>query len=62
MIATFFGMIPMTFLFTHMGEEIRIHSSVTLILNGIALLVFLVLPLLVMKYNIFRMNKYIEFR
>lgn len=62
MIATFLGMIPMTFLFTYMGGEIRIHSSVSLILNGIALLVFLVLPLLVKKYNLFHLNEYIEFR
>jgi uncharacterized membrane protein YdjX (TVP38/TMEM64 family) len=62
LIATFLGMIPMTFLFTYLGGEIRIHSSVSLILNGIALLVFLVLPLLVKKYNLFRLNEYIEFR
>jgi uncharacterized membrane protein YdjX (TVP38/TMEM64 family) len=62
MIATFLGMIPMTFLFTHMGEEVRIHTSVSLILNGIALIVFLVLPLMVKKYNIFGLNEYIEFR
>ena len=62
LIATFFGMIPMTFLFTYLGGEIRIHSSVSLALNGIALLVFLVLPLLVKKYNIFHLNEYIEFR
>lgn len=60
--ATFFGMIPMTFLFTHLGEEIRIHSSVSMILNGIALLLFLALPLLVRKYNLFGLNRYLEFR
>ena len=62
MYATFLGMIPMSFLFNYMGEEIRIHTSVSLILNGIALLVFLMLPLLVKKYNIFNLNTYIEFR
>jgi len=62
MVATFFGMIPMTFLFTYLGEEIRVHPSVSLILNGIALLVFLGLPLLVKKYNMFRLKEYIEFR
>ena len=62
LIATFLGMIPMTFLFTYMGEEIRVHSSVSLILNIIVLLVFLVLPLLVKKYNILRLKEYIEFR
>ena len=62
MIATFLGMIPMTFLFTYLGGEIRIHSSVSLIVNSIALLVFLVLPLLVKKYNLFHLNEYIEFR
>lgn len=61
-VATFFGMIPMTFLFTHMGEEIRIHSHVAMVLNGLALVVFLALPLLVRKYNVFRLNEYIEFR
>lgn len=62
LVATFFGMIPMTFLFTHMGDKIRIHSTVALVLNGLALFVFLALPLLVKKYNVFRLNEYIEFR
>ncbi len=62
LIATFLGMIPMTFLIAHMGETIRIHSSIALVLNGLVLVVFLVLPLLVRKYNIFRLNEYIEFR
>lgn len=60
--ATFLGMIPMTFLFTYMGGGIKVHASVSLTLNGIALLVLLVLPLLVKKYNLFRLKEYIEFR
>lgn len=61
-VATLLGMIPMTFLFTHLGGEIRIHSSVSLILNCIILIIFLLLPLLVKKYNIFGLNEYIVFR
>lgn len=62
LVATFLGMIPMTFLFTSMGEKVMIHPSLALFLNGLVLAVFLVLPLLVRKYNLFRLNEYIEFR
>jgi uncharacterized membrane protein YdjX (TVP38/TMEM64 family) len=62
MFATLVGMIPMSFLFNYMGGEIRVHTSLSLILNGIVLFVFLMLPLLVKKYNLFNLNTYIEFR
>ena len=55
-------MIPMTFLFTSIGEKLMIHPTLTLILNGLVLAAFLVLPILVRKYNLFRLNEYIEFR
>ena len=61
-VATFFGMIPMTFLFTHMGGLIMVHSYVPLLLNGVILIVFLIAPLLVRKFNLFGLNEYITFQ
>jgi uncharacterized membrane protein YdjX (TVP38/TMEM64 family) len=62
LLATLLGMTPMTFLFAHLGGGIMVESSTTLILNGAILGVFLLVPLLVQKYNIFNLNKYIEFK
>jgi len=61
-VATLFGMIPMTFLFTHMGGLIMVHSYVPLLLNGVILIVFLIAPLLVRKFNLFGLNEYITFQ
>jgi uncharacterized membrane protein YdjX (TVP38/TMEM64 family) len=62
LLATLLGMTPMTFLFAHLGGVIMVQSSATLILNGVMLAVFLLVPFLVYKYNIFNLNKYIEFK
>jgi len=61
-IATLLGMIPMTFLYTHMGKLIMVHSYIPLLLNGVILIVFLIAPLLVRKYNLFGLNEYITFQ
>lgn len=62
LLATLLGMTPMTFLFSHLGGVIMVQSSTTLILNGVILAVFFLAPYLVYKYNIFDLNKYIEFK
>jgi uncharacterized membrane protein YdjX (TVP38/TMEM64 family) len=61
-VATFFGLIPMTFLFTHMGGLLMVHSYVPLLLNGVILIVFLIAPLLIRKFNLFGLNEYITFQ
>lgn len=61
LVATLFGMIPMTLLFTHMGGLILVHSWVPLLLNGVILIVFLIAPFLVRKYNPFGLDEYITF-
>jgi uncharacterized membrane protein YdjX (TVP38/TMEM64 family) len=43
-IATFFGMLPMTFLFAYYGSIITINSTLTYVLGIIMVLVFLLLP------------------
>ena len=60
--ATLLGMIPMTFLFSHLGRVSMVESSTTLILNVVILGGFLLAPFLVHKFNIFNLNKYIEFK
>lgn len=60
--ATFFGMIPMTFLFTRMGGLIVEHSYLPLLFNGVILIVFLLAPTIVRKYNPFGLNGYITFK
>jgi uncharacterized membrane protein YdjX (TVP38/TMEM64 family) len=62
LLATLLGMTPMTFLFTHLGKVIMVESSTTLILNGVMLGMFLLVPFLVQKYNIFDLKKFIEFQ
>jgi uncharacterized membrane protein YdjX (TVP38/TMEM64 family) len=62
LVATFFGMIPMTFLFSHVGVIIMVHSYIPLLLNGAILIVFLIAPLIVRKYNPFGLNEYITFK
>lgn len=62
LVASLFGMIPMTFLYTHLGGVIMDHTSLALILNGLVLVVFLIAPLLAKKYNLFGLNRYIVFR
>lgn len=60
--ATLLGMTPMTFLFSHLGKVSMVESSTTLILNVVILGGFLLAPFLVHKFNIFNLNKYIEFK
>ncbi len=62
LIATFFGMVPMTFLFTHMGGVIMLHSHLSILLNGVILVVFLIAPWVIRKFNLFGLNEYITFR
>ena len=57
-----FGMIPMTFLFTRMGGLIMDQSYLPLLFNGTILIVFLLAPLIVRKYNPFGLNEYITFK
>ena len=62
LVATFLGMIPMTFLFTRMGGLIMDQSYLPLLFNGIILIVFLLAPLIVRKYNPFGLKEYITFK
>jgi uncharacterized membrane protein YdjX (TVP38/TMEM64 family) len=62
LVATFFGMIPMTFLFTRMGGLMMDQSYLPLLFNGIILIVFLLAPLIARKYNPFGLNEYITFK
>jgi len=61
-VATFFGMIPMTFLFTHLGGAMMLHSHVSLLINGAILVVFLIAPIISRKYKLFGLNEYITFK
>jgi uncharacterized membrane protein YdjX (TVP38/TMEM64 family) len=62
LLATLLGMTPMTFLFAHLGKAFMVESSTALILNGVILGFFLLVPFLVHRYNIFNLNQYIEFQ
>jgi uncharacterized membrane protein YdjX (TVP38/TMEM64 family) len=60
-VATFLGMVPMTFLFTHLGGAMMLHSYVSLLINGGILIVFLIAPMILRKYKLFGLNEYITF-
>ncbi len=62
LIATFFGMIPMTFLFSYLGGFILINKTLTAILSIILIVAFFGVPLLIHRYNLFGMKDRIVFR
>jgi len=41
---------------------LMVHSYVPLLLNGVILIVFLIAPLLIRKFNLFGLNEYITFQ
>jgi uncharacterized membrane protein YdjX (TVP38/TMEM64 family) len=70
-IGTFFGMIPITFLLTYMGGSLIPSKNpspetgepipISLIINTVFIVLFITIPILIRRYNLFNLNKYIEF-
>lgn len=50
-IATFLGMIPSTFLLTYMGEALSVGTPLGMAISVIFLIVIIVLPWLIRRYN-----------
>jgi uncharacterized membrane protein YdjX (TVP38/TMEM64 family) len=61
LVATFFGMIPMTFLFTHMGGVLMVHSGLSLLVNAFILGGFLIAPWALRRFNPFGLADYITY-
>lgn len=62
LIATFFGMIPMTFLFTYLGGAILVDRTMTIVISVLLVLLFLIAPWIIKKYNIFGLKDKIRLK
>lgn len=62
LIATFFGMIPMTFLFTYAGGFVLVDPRIAFILSMILIALFFIVPLLIHKYNFLGLKDRIQFK
>jgi uncharacterized membrane protein YdjX (TVP38/TMEM64 family) len=60
-IATITGMVPMTLLFTHLGDNFMLDKTLYLFFNLCVVLVFFLAPFLVRRFNFFGLKKYISF-
>ncbi len=60
-IATITGMVPMTFLFSNLGDNFMIDKTLYLFFNLCVVLVFILAPFLVRRFNLFGLKKYISF-
>jgi len=59
-LATFFGMIPMSFLFTCCGRSFFIGNSLSALISLVLIAIFFVAPVLIRKYNLFGLRDKIE--
>ena len=59
--ATFFGMIPSTFLLTYLGSAFTVSVPVALSLSGVAVVVLLALPWLIRRYNLLGLRDSVRF-
>ena len=60
-LVTFFGMIPSTFLLTYLGATFVIDSQAALALSGVAVLILVVSPFLIRRYNLAGLRDSISF-
>ncbi len=58
--ATFFGMIPISFLFTYYGQAIFLGSWFTAIISMTIIIAILLVPVLIKKYNVFGLKHKIK--
>jgi len=58
--ATFIGMIPLTFIYTYFGSIIDLKNWISIIIGIIFVALFFLLPVLIEKYNIFSLKKYLS--
>lgn len=61
-IATAFGMIPMTFLFSYFGEVVFIDQTLSAILSILLMVLFFGAPLLIRRFNLFGLKERIIFK
>lgn len=58
--ATFFGMIPLTFIYTYYGSIIAIHQWLGIALGILLVVFFLILPTLIEEKNLFGLRRYFK--
>lgn len=56
-VATFLGMLPLTFVYNYSGSTLTFGKSLPVILGGIMVLLFFMLPRWIEKYDLFSMRK-----
>jgi len=61
-VATFFGMIPMTFVFAKFGQGIFMGSTSILVFSGVLIILLFAVPYLISKYNIFGLKRFVSIK
>lgn len=56
-VATFLGMLPLTFIYNYSGSTLTFGKSLPIILGGIMVILFFLLPRWIEKYDLFSMRK-----
>ena len=56
-LATFFGMLPLTFVYTHFGSTLFLGKGIGLILGFIVVVMFFMVPWLIERYDPFSMRR-----
>ena len=59
-LATFFGMLPWTYVYTVFGFQIFDNSVTGFLIGALLAVMFLTLPWLIQRYNLFGLQKYID--
>jgi len=59
-LATFFGMLPLTFIYNYSGSVLVFGTGLTIILGLSIVILFFLAPLLIEKYDVFSMSKLFE--
>jgi uncharacterized membrane protein YdjX (TVP38/TMEM64 family) len=59
-IATFLGMLPLTFVYNYFGSVLVVGRGLALILGFIMVLFFLVFPVLIERYDLFSLRRFFQ--
>lgn len=59
-LSTFFGMIPLTFIYNYFGSFLTVDRTLIFILGLIMVVLFFVFPILIERYDLFSLRRFFE--
>jgi uncharacterized membrane protein YdjX (TVP38/TMEM64 family) len=59
-LATFFGMLPLTFVYTYYGSILTFGAELPIILGVVMVILFFLVPRWIEKYNLFSLRKFFQ--